>query len=532
MFVIYFLLLTNIFKLQIINGGEYQTRASQNRFRILPIKAKRGLFYDLTGQVLVQNINNVRKYLYPYSFAHLLGYTGEANENELIHFGVDMGEQVGKLGLERSYEGVLHGVNGGEVVEFSSLGKKLRVLSRNEPQQGQNIQLFIDLGLQNFTYKLLEDSGYLGSIIVSTPDNHILSIASFPSFDSNVFTNLNNNGIKNILADSKNPMFFRAISGVYPPASIFKIVTLLAALMEHSIDLNYQIEDQGFVKVGNFRYGNWYYDQYGRTEGIVDIPKSLARSNDTFYYIVGGDLGITKLSVWASKLGFGKKTGIKLDGEADGLVPNKDWKLENLKEDWYLGDTYITSIGQGNLQTTPLQVHQLMAFVANQGWLCKPKLVSTIFLDDLPQLMSVDHLVDDQNCQNLDIDQDFLEITQKGLINACKPGGTAWPLFNFSVKNKNLLSEIDESNYIKQASSSADQIFIPIACKTGTAETGKSIIKNNKKIYLNHAWLTAYAPANNPEIVVTVMLEEAGQGSDKAGPLVKQIFNYYFTKMK
>ncbi|MGB9707691.1 MAG: penicillin-binding transpeptidase domain-containing protein, partial [Microgenomates group bacterium] len=294
-----------------------------------------------------------------------------------------------------------------------------------------------------------------------------------------------------------HPLFNRALEGLYPPGSIFKLVVAAAALEEKTIDEKTQIEDTGVLQAGPLKFSNWYFLQYGKTDGMVDVVKGIGRSNDIFFYKIGEKTGVEKIKKWAQILGLGKKTGIGLS-EEEGLIPSIFWKETILKDQWYLGDTYNFSIGQGYILTTPIQLAVLTSVFANNGYLCQPKLLK---IKNNQWLM-------EKNCQKLPLTVKTLNLIKQGMKQACSPGGTGWPLFEFKVEEK-------------QASGPANLIKIQTACKTGTAES-------QSKNHLPHAWITVFAPYENPEIILTVLVENGGQGSDVAGPIAKEILKAYF----
>ncbi|MCL5019077.1 MAG: penicillin-binding transpeptidase domain-containing protein, partial [Patescibacteria group bacterium] len=336
------------------------------------------------------------------------------------------------------------------------------------------------------------------------------------SFDPNLFTMGPNYlaasdssylSLSDILLDSQNqPLLDRSISGTYPPGSTFKLVVASAGLENKIIDENYQIEDTGVLQIGAFSFSNWYYTGYGGKDGEVNVVKGIKRSNDIFFYKLAEKIGVDKVSETAQKFGLGKPLGIDLQGEAAGLVPTPEWKQKTIGEPWYLGDTYHYGIGQGFLLTTPLQVNGWTQAIANEGTLYQPRL----FKDSKLQILS----------SNL-LNQHSSDLIREGMVEACNPGGVAWPLFQFRVHNSKL--RIDGKNIlgVDIASGSADTRQITIACKTGTAEHGGS---NPEP----HAWITLFAPAYNPEIVITVLAEESGEGSNIAAPIAKKILENWF----
>jgi len=347
---------------------------------------------------------------------------------------------------------------------------------------------------------------------------------SRPSFDPNFFTlgatykTSSSSGypsLSGILNDNDNqPLLDRAISGTYPPGSTFKLVVAASGLENNIIDESFRVDDIGKITVGDFSFANWYFTQYGRTDGEVNVVKGIQRSNDIFFYRLGEKIGVDKISQTASDFGLGKKLGIDLNGEAAGLVPTKDWKEKEIGEPWYLGDTYHYSIGQGYLLTTPLQVNTWTQIIANNGAFYRPHIFKNKKLDEPLKT-------------NL-INSNTNSLIRQGMIEACSPGGVAWPLFKLNIKNKKL--KIDGKNFLEpsEATSSADfkdYRKVSVACKTGTAEHG------GEKT-LPHAWITLFAPAYDPEIVVTVLSEESGEGSNIAAPIAKKILEDYFTRKK
>jgi len=313
-----------------------------------------------------------------------------------------------------------------------------------------------------------------------TDYGEIIVLASSPSFNPNDFSfDKNDSMIKSYLSDNENlPMMNRTISGRYHPGSVFKLVMVTGGLESGVIDKNTSFEDTGVIKVGEYSYNNWYWTRYGKTEGMVDVYRALQRSNDIYFYRLGENLGVDRIKQWSLKFGYGEKTGIELPGEVAGIVPDDKWKRETKGERWFLGNTYHLSIGQGDLSVTPLQVTQMTNIVANGGKRCRLTLISNEKLE----------------CRDLKIKRDTIEVVKEGMKMACKTGGTAYPLFSMKTE---------------------------IACKTGTAEVGDGTKDT-------HAWLTAFAPADNPEISITVMVERGGEGSDIAAPIVADFLKEWF----
>lgn len=428
-------LLARLAAVALIDHDYYQTLARENRIKVINLSAQRGIILDRFNQPLTGGGE---------AFSHVLD------------------------GLGRVYDGKLRGRDGGLLVETAADGSIIREIGRNEPQTGDNLTTVLDKGLQQKAYALL--AGRKGALVASDPaSGEILALVSSPGF--------NPEAVEKYLTDKNLPLFNRAIGGVYPPGSTFKIITAAAALEEKKIDSTTLIEDTGEIQIGPYRYGNWYFSQYGRTEGWLNLIGAIKRSNDIFFYRLGESLGIRALSDWAKWFGVGNKAGIDLPGEAAGVMPDPEWKQMVKKEDWFLGDTLISAIGQGDILMTPLQVNQMTALIAAAGKACRP------------------HLAGEADCRNLDINQETIGLITDGMKQVTQAGGTAFPFFDFPF---------------------------PVAGKTGTAEYG-----DKDK---THAWFTGFAPADKPNIVVTVLLEGAGEGSAQAAPVAKELLAYWFSR--
>lgn len=523
--VVFLILISRLFQLQILDGSYYRYLSDNNRTKTVIVHAPRGIIFDRNNTPLVFNVPGFRKITddktivltrneampllvkgekdlevdslreYPYKdiLSHVIGYIGQISKKEMSEpafIDYNGGDLIGKMGIERSYEDILKGVDEKQLMEVDSRGEIIRKLGQTDPIPGKDIKLTIDLKLQKAAYEATKDIKR-GAVIASKPNGEILAIISRPSFDPNLFTmgetykNTDNSKYKNlseILLDSaNNPLLDRAISGVYPPGSTFKLVVAAGGLEDKVIDKNWEVKDEGILRVGAFSFGNWYFSSYGRTEGMVNVVKGIKRSNDIFFYKLAEKLGVDNISKWAEKFGLGKPLGVDLEGELSGTIPNPEWKEDQIGEDWYLGDTYHYGIGQGYLLTTPIQVNGFTQIIANSGVLYKPYLL----LDEKPKKL-----------KNKFLSENTIKLVKEGMIESCQQGGVAWPLFDFKVS---------------------------VACKTGTAQHGGEDA-------LPHAWITLFAPAYNPEIVVTVLAEESGEGSNVAAPIAKKILESYFSK--
>jgi penicillin-binding protein 2 len=330
--------------------------------------------------------------------------------------------------------------------------------------------------------------GKLGAVIVSDPKGEVLALYSSPSFDPNIFVDdKNQDRVIALLNDKNLPFFNRAISGSFHPGSIFKPFVAIAALEEGKINEGFTFIDPGVIRVGTFSYTNWYFTQYGKTEGTIDLSRALTRSTDTFFYKLGELTGAEAIANWAYKFGVGDETEIDIPGEGVGLIPSPEWKLRVKGERWFLGNTYHMSIGQGDIALTPVGVNMAISAIANGGSLCKPRIVT--FLGELGN----------GQCRDVQIKRENLDLVKEGMLGACSPGGTGFTFFDFPTKSPNATF---------------------VACKTGTAETGDG--------KTTHAWFVAFGPVDSPEIVATVLVEKGGEGAYVAGPIARGIFDYWF----
>ncbi len=538
-----------LFYLQVIQGTYYRYLADNNRTKTIIVHAPRGIIFDRKGTPLVYNVPGFRKIMgdktvligkdeaisliakgeqnlevdslrqYPFkeAMAHVIGYIGQISKQELEDskfLDYKGGDIIGKMGIERQYEDRLKGVDEKQLMEVNSMGKIVRKLGQTDPIPGENIKLTVSSEIQNAAYEAMKNIKK-GAVIVSSPRGEIMALYSSPAFDPNLFT-LGKTyrpasgsaylALQDVLLDGDHqPLLNRTISGTYPPGSTFKLVVAAGGLEDKIIDENWEVEDTGVIKIGAFSFANWFYTGYGKTDGLVNVVKGIKRSNDIFFYKLGDKMGVNEMAKWSKKFGIGKPLGIDLEEEASGLVPTIDWKKENIGEPWYLGDNFHYGIGQGYLLTTPLQVNAWTQAIANEGVLYQPHLL----LDQKPRVAEKKFL-----------SQKTVELIRQGMVEACEPGGVAWPLFEFKVKNEKL--KVDGKNFIKDASGSAKMTKVSIACKTGTAQHGGAET-------LPHSWITLFAPAYKPEIVITVLAEESGEGSSIAAPIAKKILDSYFS---
>jgi penicillin-binding protein 2 len=427
---------------------------------------------------------SVRHYPDGALLAHVLGYTGEITETELTQRRRDagtiprekayrLGDIVGKMGAEAAFESQLRGSWGGEQVEVDALGKVVRVLGQKLPRAGTAVRLTIDRALQQAAAEILGDRR--GGIVALNPQNgEILAMVSYPTYDPNIFSGRVSAAAWQKLQSSGRPFLNRTLQ-VYPPASTFKVVTMTAGLESGKFSPNDLLGTYPYLDIGGFQF--WDHNRAGF--GTIGFREAMAYSSNTFFGQVGQRVGERTLAEWARKYGFGTASGIELASEEErGTVPDPEWKLKVLKEPWYAGNTINMSIGQGDVQASPLQVTVMSAIVANGGYVVRPHLN----LEDAKAR---------QWRRSLTMKPDTVRALQQSM-RAVFEIGTAAGLGSLPVA---------------------------IAGKSGTAEDGDRP---------NHAWFTLYAPYEKPEIVITAFGENAGGGgSSVAGPMAVQTLEAY-----
>ena len=440
----------------------------------------------------------VRSVVNKQSLAHVLGYMGYSESNDVNKSSNFIsGSQIGISGIEKTYHDQLSGKVGTRIEEKDVSGKFVRVLSENNAESGKDLKLSIDLDLQNFLIPFFE--GQKGALVALEPKTgFIKALISSPSYDPNIFNSSSSLAeIQSIFSDDEGPLFNRATMGNYPPASTIKPILGLAALDEGIVDWNTIIQDDGeFYVEGDPRpYRGWKEDGHGK----VDLEKAIVESSDVYFYSTAYDLTIKKLEPFLNKFGFGAKTNIDAE-ESNGLVPNEKWKLGYIGEFWFKGDSINLGIGQGYMLSTPIQISQAIAVIANRGDIIKPRLVEEI--DESPtELESLGkiNLKDETNWEK--IEKSMIEV-----INA--PNGTA--------------NNIKDTRYV-------------IAGKTGTAQIKSYEDQEYEDIrenpfFRDHALFVGYAPIPDPELLILVIIENGESGSRVAAPIAKAGFDYYLTK--
>jgi len=565
---IFIVLISRLSYLQIAHGADYMRKSDSNRIRLMPLAAPRGVFYDRNGVLLVSNrpgftvslipilapisdevinrlgeilnmspdeiqqkikkqgallepiriknnvnqdvvtkieenrndlpgvvleIQSVRNYIYNQLGAHIFGYLGEISESELEKKqdeGYKTGDIIGKFGLEKVWDKEIRGTDGGTQEEIDATGSPVEMLAKKAPIMGNSLVLTIDVNLQKVAEKAMDDQlNYLqkkmgnhnakaaAAVVMNPQTGEILAMVSRPAFDPNFF----NGGISvkkwnDINNNPFNPMENRVIAGEYPPGSTFKIVTSTAAFELGKLTPEEKLLDSGhYMSKGN---------AMGEALGWIDFKTALAKSNNVFFYQVGERVGIDDLAKYAQMYGLGSLTGIKLPDEATGLVASKEYKKKTYQQDWYLAETLDAAIGQGFQLVTPLQIAMVMSEVANGGHQYRPYLVKKIISPNGDTVKAFEP----EERGHIDISDRSLNLLRDALHGVTLPGGTAGDAFK--------------------------DFPVSIAAKTGTAENSQGD---------DHGWFVAYAPFDNPTIVVAAIVEHGGFGSDSATPIAKKI---------
>ncbi|HCY87317.1 MAG TPA: penicillin-binding protein 2 [Desulfobacteraceae bacterium] len=461
--------------------------------------------FDLPGIYI--DIEPTRHYIYKKTAAHLLGYLGQINRKELEsgqYPNLRSGDSIGRYGVEKSFESFLQGRRGGRQVEVDVNGRVIKVLKTVEPQSGNDLSLTLDLKLQQRAEELL--TGKDGAVVAIDPSNgDVLVMASTPSFDQNDFIGgISTKKWRTLMDDPGRPMNNKAIQAEYPPASTYKIITALAGLEEKAIDRNSTSYCPGFYRFGNRRYQCW--NRHGH--GEISVVDAMAQSCDVFFYQTGEKLGVDVLAQYANGAGLGRLTGVNLAHERDGLIPTAAWKKSRYRESWQAGETLSISIGQGFNLVTPLQMAVFIAAVGNGGTLYKPRIVKAIKDTN----GSVVKEIEPEITGGLPASGENLSIVKEGLFKVVQ--GNRGTARRVRVKGIN------------------------IAGKTGTAQVfsrkagEKFENKKLKRTLQDHAWFVCYAPAENPKIAISVIIEHGEHGSSAAAPVAGDLVATYLKSEK
>jgi len=579
---IFLILLIKIFYLQIIKFENYSSLAKNNSLKILPIPPIRGQILDVNGEVLAENklvytleinpkdrpnLNKIKQkltniveitkydlkkynknlsdrsysstlpiksnltetqvakfvanqYKYPNIYlkqkfarfypkgksgAHFIGYLNRINQKDIqklkkldrfeSYLGLD---HIGKTGIEHFYEDRLHGHPGYKTIEVDVQNNVIRTVKTIAPKHGEDITLNIDYEIQQVAEKAF--GKYKGAMVALNPNNGaVLAYISQPSFDSNLFINGIDEANWRRLNDSTHkPLINRVVSGIYPPGSTLKPFVALAALENDIRRPPFSIDDKGFYSMPN--QSKTFRDWKKGGHGEVDLVKAIAVSCDTFFYGLGVELGLPKLNSVLKRFGFGEKTNIDMPNEKRGLIASNEWKKSKYNKKWYQGETAITAIGQGYTQTTPIQLALATAKLINPNNDLRPHL--------LKKLNTSGHMKSKVRAStNTNTDTDNLELIKKGMSLVTKEGGTAAFIGRTSSYN--------------------------VSAKTGTAQVfslKKGEVYDESKLpdeLKDHALFIAFAPSENPRLVIAIVVENGGHGGSTAGPIAKKVFDAY-----
>lgn len=574
--------LLRMWHLQILEGGRYRYQSENNRIRLEDIPAPRGIIYDRNGIPLVENrpayhllliredvqdmdqtirelaqlcnkppqeffdvleagkatpkflpirlaadldrdslariearkirlpgvviqLEPKREYRWNGTAAHLIGYLSEITEGELKseqYQGYFAGEDIGRFGVEGAFEKYLHGKRGGRQVEVDAIGRRMRVLDEVLPIPGRNVWLTMDIELQKVAESCME--GKVGGIVALDPNNGaVLAMASNPTFDQEQFVRgLTREQWQALSKDPRHPLLNRCIGSAYPPGSTYKALVALAGLQEGAVTPETSFGCPGFLFFANRKYRCWK----DRGHGGVSVERALVESCDVYFYQTGLRLGVDRIAQYANYFGLGEKTGIGLRGEHPGNIPTSAWKKKVFHVPWQKGETLSIAIGQGFDTTTPLQMANAYGAIANKGKLWQPFVVRRIEGGSSGEIDEMKGKLK----RNIPVDARNFQIVHKGLYGVVQSDrGTA----HSAIKDRS----------------------IPIAGKTGTAQVVRLADNVNRKLAArmaklterDHAWFVAYAPADDPKIVVSVLVEHGEHGSSTAAPLAQRVIAAY-----
>ncbi len=572
---LFFILIMRLWYLQIIKAEDYQNLSENNRLRLVPVAAPRGTILDRNGKLMIWNrpsfsvvlfkqdvkdkdlllgqlirylelerdelyekwnksrgrakyfpitvasgitqdqlefleenrlnlpgvdvqMKPIREYADGGTAVHLVGYIGEISEQDLArdefsHY--NSGDYVGKNGLERVWEKVLHGLDGGRLMEVDARGRVLRTVTETVPAIGKSLILTLDRSIQQRAEEALGAKAG-AAVAMDVRTGEILAFASSPAFDPELFSGRIPKTIWNgYLEDLRRPLINKVLTGQYPPGSTFKIITALAGLEEGLIDEHTTVPCTGSYTLGNRTFHCW--QRHGH--GSVNLKMALKQSCDVYFYHLADRLGVDRIAAYARKYRLGFPTGIGLEHEKPGLIPTTEWKEKKYKQKWARGETVSVGIGQGYVLMTPLQLVSMTASVANGGTVYRPYVVKKV-VDQEGKVLSE---FKPEVLGTTGISQRSLQLVKSGLqavVN--EPGGTG---------------------------GAARLAEVTVAGKTGTSQVVKLRSgKGNPYQFRDHALFVAFAPVENPEIAVAVVVEHGEHGGSAAAPVAKAIFRAYF----
>ncbi|ODS12135.1 penicillin-binding protein 2 [Vibrio scophthalmi] len=586
-------LVANLYNIQVNQYQDYKTRSNDNRIKIVPIAPNRGLIYDRNGVLLAENrpvfsleitpekikdmddtiarlqqilaitpeqverfekerrrtrrfksvpilnqlneeqvakfsvnqhnfpgvtVNANLKRYYPYGevLTHVIGYVSRINDRDmqrLVREEKDANYQatrdIGKLGIERYYEDMLHGTAGYQEVEVNSRGRIIRVLKYVPPVPGKDIVLNLDIDLQSYIHDLL--AGRRGSAVVLDPhDNGVLAMVSSPSYDPNSFVHgISGKDYRALLDNKDRPLVNRATLGIYPPASTIKPMMAVAALEEGVITPYTVRNDPGYWKIPNSKtkpFRDWLRWGHGK----VDVVKSIEESVDTFYYQVAYDMGIDRISQWMMMFGFGDYTGIDIHEESKANMPTREWKLARHRTPWYQGDTIPVGIGQGYWTATPMQLAKATSVLVNRGKVFAPHLLRATIENGQP----------------------FNNNTMAEVLTYPPISGVKESYWDIAIEGMRLVNNGKKgtarrafagTKYVSAGKSGTAQVF-------GLGEDEEYNADELAEHLRDHALFTGFAPVEDPKVVVSIVLENAGGGSTNGAPVARKIFDHELLK--
>ena len=473
-----------------------------------------------------------RSYPFSNSYTHVLGYVSQVSQNDLVNSKIIKdrnvpGLRVGKSGLEKTFEGDLIGTNSIQRFEVNAYGKRINQIDHEEGQKGKNIRLTIDTEIQNYTSELLKDKA--GSIsIMDIYTGEVIAMNSSPSFDPNLFLyGVDKKKWNEIKKDPLNPLLNKTLSGLYSPGSTIKPIVALSALENDVISPNMQVKCEGKVEM----YGQTYHCWKEKGHGYMKLKNAIKQSCDVYFYEVARLLGVDRLNLTAEKFGLGKKVlGNYFPNEKKGLVPSTKWKKNTLDQSWYLGETFITGIGQGYIQVNPIQLCLMTAQLANGGYKIYPTIVADNKLDTLEQVKKkIQKEAEDAKQE----DNYLIKATEEFLKTDVKEHT---PLYKNPENVKFVLDAMFRSTNEVYGTSYKSRIEDPkyqFAGKTGTAQV-KRITAEERELDLDllqipykqrdHAWYIAFGPYKDPRYAMSILIEHGGSGSKAAAPIAKKLF--------
>ena len=486
--------------------------------------------HDLPGTKPVLSVS--RNYPFNDNYTHVLGYVSEASEkdilnNETIKNKHVPGLKVGKTGLEKSYENELIGTNGIQRYEVNAYGKRISQLDHSDGLNGKTIKLTVDTEIQKLCSELLKNvSGSISVMDIYTGE--VVAMQSSPSFDPNLFLfGINQDDWQLIRNNPLKPLINKTLSGLYSPGSTFKPIVALSALENEIIDKNFKVNCKGKIEM----YGQTYHCWKKKGHGVVNLKNAIKKSCDTYFYEITRKLGVDLLKETSKKFGLGEKVLNKtFNNEKKGLVPDTKWKKDNLGKSWVIGETLITGIGQGYTQTTPLQLCQMTAQLANGGFKIYPKII----VDENSKTVEQIKAIMNENYKNLDKKNNGLQEASEllGFVNKKEHESLFKNPINIKLVQEAMFASTNEVRGTSYSSRIEDPKY-QFAGKTGTSQV-KRITKKARELDLktseipynerDHALYIAFGPYKNPRYALSVVVEHGGSGSSTAAPIAKRLF--------